>query len=39
MTGRLGGRVVLGGEQDLGRLLGHLATDRVDPAVEQTCRV
>ena len=34
-AGRLGRGVVLGGEQDLGRLLGDLAAGRVDAAVEQ----
>ena len=33
------GGVVLGGEQHLGRLLGDLAADGVDPAVEQRRRV
>ena len=35
----LGGRIVLGRDQDLRRLLGHLAADRVDSAVEETGRV
>ena len=34
-AGGLGRRVVLGGEQDLGRLLGDLAADRIDAAIEQ----
>ena len=33
------GRVVLGGEQQFGGLLGDLATDRVDAALEQAGRV
>ena len=41
VAGRIGGRgrVVLGGEQQFGGLLGDLATDRVDAAVEQAGRV
>ena len=33
------GRVVLGGEEQFGGLLGDLATDRVDAALEQAGRV
>ena len=38
-TARFRRRVVLRGEQDLGRLLGDLATDGIDTAVKQPRRV